>query len=142
MHYVFSVHAYWFIPSVSALALDILWYILAFMPPAISPTSSSSAYRKLCRMRTTSTCTSCRTRSLQDCRFTPRMAQMAAAVSISFVVYPVFMVCTSKRISQFCQVYGEGNLLSAAHQGKKRTLGAAFTLFSVCSGRFKVENKA
>lgn len=73
-----------FFPSVSALALDILWYILAFMPPAISPTSSSCAYRKLCRMRTTSTCTSCRTRSLQDCRFTPRMAQMAAAVSIFF----------------------------------------------------------
>lgn len=51
------------------------------MPPAISPTSLSCAYRKQCRVRTTSTCTSCSTRSLQACRFTPRLAQMAAAVS-------------------------------------------------------------
>lgn len=71
-----------FSPFYSHSALDILWCIWGFMPPAISPTSSSCAYRNQCRVRTTSTCTSCSTRSLQACRFTPRPAQMAAAVSL------------------------------------------------------------
>lgn len=53
------------------------------MPPATSPTFSSCVFRKPCRARTTFTCTSFSTRSRQVCSFTPKPAQMAAAVSHS-----------------------------------------------------------
>lgn len=84
---MFCVFIKWLSRSFSRLcspsALDTLWFIWDSMPPATSPTSSSCAYRKLCRARTTSTCTSCSTRSLQVCRFFPRQAQMAAAAAVS-----------------------------------------------------------
>ncbi len=86
-------------------ALDILLCIWGFMPPAISPTSLSCAYRKQCRVRMTSTCTSCSTRSLQACRFTPRLAQMASAVSPlhTFIYY-------------FYSLQFESNLIMFANQ--------------------------
>lgn len=91
-----SKHAnYVLSPLFSPSALAILLCILGFMPPAISPTSLSCAYRKQCRMRMTSTCTSCSTRSLQACRFTPRLAQMAAAVSLLHHPFQLYILISA-----------------------------------------------
>lgn len=131
------------------------------MPPAISPTSLSCAYRKQCRMRMTSTCTSCSAHSLQACRFTPRLAQMAAAVSL---LHHLFLhtciynflqsaewfnlllfvnqsrsVSEGVQMSQFCLGYREGNPLTATNQGW--TEPWLFFLF-LSSRRLKMEDKA
>lgn len=87
----------------SLSVLGILLCIWGLMPPATSPTFLSCAYRKPCRVRTISTCTFCSTLSLQACRFIPRLAQMAAAVSLC--TCPVHSFTLQTTIHTICKMF-------------------------------------